>query len=307
MDALNRRKMHPHEIETDIGLVRRLLGAQFPQWAGLPIEPLPFGGTDNAIYRLGDNIAVRLPRKGGAATEQAEKEVRGLPRLAPHLPLAIPVPIAMGGPGEGYPWHWLISPWLEGEDATNGGLVDLTQAARDLAGFIAALRTIEPADGPLAGAHGRGMPLATRDDAVRASIAQLDGEIDAGPVIAAWDAALAAAVWPGPSAWVHGDIDPRNLLVVRGRLAAVLDFGLLNVGDPACDLMIAWTFFSGENRRVFHEVLAVDEASWKRGRGWALSWALIALPYYLHTYPAIVAIARRTIDEVLVEHAAGVT
>lgn len=296
-------RMHEDEVETDVSLVRRLLAAQFPRWADLPIEPVPSAGTDNALYRLGDDMAVRLPRIHWA-TGQAEKEHRWLPRLAPHLRLAIPVPLAMGKPAEGYPWVWSVCPWLEGEDATTARITDLRRAAADLARFVAALHRIDPAGGPPAGEHnfGRGMPLRTRDADTRAAIASLDGMLDADAVTAAWDTALQAPAWDGPPVWVHGDLAPGNLLVQRGRLGAVIDFGGLGVGDPACDLMVAWNLFSGESRGVFREALAVDEAMWARGRGWALSVALIFIPYYLQTNPVGVEVARRTIDEVLADH-----
>jgi aminoglycoside phosphotransferase (APT) family kinase protein len=293
--------MHADEVATDADLVRRLLAAQFPGWAGLPIERVESAGTDNAIYRLGDDLAVRLPRIAWA-TGQVEKESRWLPRLAPHLPLAIPVPIAKGAPGEGYPWQWSVQPWLDGENATRERIRDLREAATDLARFIAALRRIDPAGGPPAGvASSRGVPLATRDAATRAAIAALGGTIDVGAVTAAWVAALDAAVWSGPGVWIHGDLNAGNLLVQRGRLSAVIDFGTLAVGDPACDLMVAWTLLDVGTRDVFRAALAVDDQDWERGRGWALSFGLIALPYYEHTNPALCDIARYAIAEALAD------
>jgi aminoglycoside phosphotransferase (APT) family kinase protein len=292
--------MHADEVDTDATLVRRLLIAQFPQWAGLPIEPVRSAGTDNAIYRLGDDLAVRLPRIHWAVG-QVEKEQRWLPRLAPHLRLAIPVPFAKGAPGEGYPWHWSVGPWLEGENATVDRIRDLREAATDLAAFIAALQRIDPTGGPRPGPTERGVPLAVRDSDTRTAIAALCGEVDTDGVTAAWDAALAAPVWQRPEVWIHGDLSSGNLLAVRGRVSAVIDFGALNVGDPSCDLSVAWTLFSGESREVFRAALSVDDATWARGRGWALSWALIALPYYLRTNPVIVASARHTIAEVLAD------
>ncbi|MGI8553419.1 MAG: aminoglycoside phosphotransferase family protein [Dehalococcoidia bacterium] len=297
------RKMHADEVDTDVSLVGRLLAAQFPQWAGLPIEPVLSAGTDNAIYRLGDEMAVRLPRIHQAAG-QVDKEHRWLPRLAPLLPLAIPVPLAKGTLGEGYPWDWSICRWLAGENATIERIADPRQAARDLAQFIAALQRIDPTGGPPPGAHnfGRGVPLAMRDADTRAAIASLDSMLDTNAVTAAWDTALQAPVWEGPPVWIHGDLHAGNVLVERGRLNAVIDFGGLGVGDPACDLMVAWTLLSGESRDVFRAALSVDAATWARGRGWVLSTGLIALPYYLDTNPTIVGAARYAIDEVLDDH-----
>jgi aminoglycoside phosphotransferase (APT) family kinase protein len=298
--------MHTDEVETDASLVRRLLATQFPQWSDLPIERIQSAGTDNAIYRLGDDMAVRLPRIHWA-TAQPEKEQRWLPKLAPHLPLAIPVPIATGNPGEGYPWHWSVVPWMPGEAWTVDRIGDLCEAAADLARFIAALQRIDSTDGPPAGPENfyRGVPLATRDAGFRAAVAAAGDMVDAGAMIAAWEAALAAPPWDGPPVWVHGDLSrPGNLIVNDGRLSAVIDFGCLGVGDPACELAAAWSLFSGESRDVFRAALPFDAATWARGRGWALR-AVGALPYYQDTNPAIVAGAQHTIAEVLADHGAG--
>jgi aminoglycoside phosphotransferase (APT) family kinase protein len=300
---MSARKMHSDEVDTDMSLVGRLLAGQFPQWANLPLEPVPSAGTDNALYRLGEGMVVRLPRIHWAAG-QVEKEQRWLPRLAPHLPLAIPVPLAMGMPAEGYPWHWSVYRWLAGETASIERVADLRQAATDLARFIAALQRIDPSGGPPPGPHNsqRGEPLAARDARTRAAIASLRGVLDAGALTAAWEAALAAPAWPGPPVWIHGDLQAGNLLVRQGRLSAVIDFGCLGVGDPACDLQVAWNFLSAEIRDVFRDLLPVDAATWARGRGWALSVGLIALPYYQDTNPILAGISRRAIDEVLADH-----
>jgi aminoglycoside phosphotransferase (APT) family kinase protein len=299
-------KMHAYEVDIDASLVRRLITAQFPQWAELRIEPIVSTGTDNAIYRLGHDMAVRLPRVE-RVTRQLDKEHEWLPRLAPRLPFAIPVPRARGNPGEGYPWSWSVSRWLEGENAMVARVGEPCQAATDLARFVTALQRIDPAGGPPPGEHnfGRGVPLAQRDDPTREAIRALDGIIDSAAVTAAWDADLRAPAWRGPPVWIHGDLSPGNLLFVEGRLSAVIDFGGLGVGDPACDLMIAWTLFSGESRAAFRAALPVDDATWARGRGWALSWALIFIPYYLRTNPVGVRDAWRTIDEVLADHRSG--
>jgi aminoglycoside phosphotransferase (APT) family kinase protein len=301
-------QMHADEVNTDASLVRRLLGAQFPAWADLPIEPVASAGTDNAIYRLGEDMAVRLPRVDWAVG-QVEKEQRWLPELAALLPLAIPVPLAKGVPAEGYPWHWSVCRWLEGENATIERLADPCQAATDLAHFVAALQRIDPAGGPPPGADNssRGVPLAMRDQPTRAALAALTGTLDTGAAAAAWEAALRAPASRGPPVWLHGDLHSGNLLAQRGRLSAVIDFGCLGVGDPACDAMVAWTLFSAEGRDAFRTALAVDDATWARGRGWALSVALIALPYYRNTNPEIVARAKHTIDEVLADHEAAAT
>jgi aminoglycoside phosphotransferase (APT) family kinase protein len=296
-------KMHVDEVDVDAALVSRLLAAQFPQWADLSIEPIHSAGTDNAIYRLGSEMAVRLPRIE-AATGQVDKEHQWLPRLAPHLPLAIPVPLAKGKPGEGYPWHWSVYRWLEGETATIERIADPGQAARDLAHFIAALQQIDPTGGPLPGPHNffRGEPLALRDSETRAAIASLDGMLDTDAVTAVWDAALQAPAWHDAPVWIHGDLSPGNLLIQQGLISAIIDFGGLGVGDPACDLQVAWNLLSAASRGVFRAGLQIDAATWARGRGWALSVGLIALPYYQNTNPVLAGISRRAINAVLADY-----
>lgn len=293
-------KMHADEVDIDVSLVRRLLVAQFPQWADLPIQPIPSGGTDNAIYRLGNTLSVRLPRIHWAIG-QVDKEQQWLPQLAPHLPFAIPVPLVKGEPGEGYPWHWSVCRWLEGENATLERIADPYQLATDLAGFVTALQRIDTTGGPLAGSHNfnRGVPLALRDTPVREAIAALRGTMDTDAATAAWEVSLQAPLWQSAPVWVHGDLQSGNLLAKNSQLSAVIDFGGLGVGDPACDLIIAWNLLPADVREAFRDALAVDEATWIRGRGWALSIGLIALPYYRNTSPAMVRYAEHTITEVL--------
>ncbi|CUS04340.2 Aminoglycoside phosphotransferase [Candidatus Promineifilum breve] len=297
--------MHADEIDTDVALVGRLLAEQFPQWAGLPIAPVASAGTDNALYRLGDGLAVRLPRIYWAVG-QVDKERAWLPRLAPSLPLAVPQPLAVGAPGAGYPYPWAVYRWLDGGNAAHTPPADLSRAAVELARFLLALQAIDPAGGPQAAEHGlRGVPLAERDAATRQAIAELAGMIDGDAATAVWEDALLAAEWAGPPVWFHGDLLPGNLLVAGGGLRAVIDWGGLGVGDPAPDLMIAWSLFSGDSRAAFRAALGVDEATWTRGRGHALSQAVIFVPYYLATNPEGVANARRAIDQVLADYRAG--
>jgi aminoglycoside phosphotransferase (APT) family kinase protein len=290
--------MHADEIETDEALVRRLLAAQFPEWAGLELRALPAGGTDNAIYRLGDHLSVRLPRRGAWAPGSFDKEFEWLPRLAPQLPVAVPTPIALGRPAEGYPHEWAVFDWLDGDDVATARL-DRPGAAVDLAELLAALRRVDPQGAPAPGS--RGGPLGPRDEATRAGIAALAGSIDAAAVTAVWEEALAAPVWDGPPVWIHGDLDARNLLVGDGRITGVVDWAAACVGDPACDVKVAWAVLDADTRPAFRELLQIDDATWARGRGWALSQAMIALPYYLHTYPAIVEQAWRWLGEALAD------
>ena len=290
-------KMHADEIKTDVALVRRLLAGQFPHWADLGIDPVASYGTDHDIYRLGDHLAARLPRIEWA-TKQAAKEAEWLPKLAPHLPLALPVQLAMGHPAEGYPFDWSVNTWLPGENA-NGTIDDLDQAAVDLAAFVHALRQVDATGAYPRPPHGRGGPLAEGDEQVRRSIAQLGNRIDGAATLRSWEESLNAPAWDGEEVWVHGDLLPGNLLVVDGRLSAVIDFGGLNVGDPACDLQPAWNVFVGESRTRFRAELEVDDASWLRGRGWALCQAVSALPYYWDTNPGIIRQASHALAQVL--------
>ena len=233
--AMGSGRMHDDEVATDRALVRRLLADQFPQWSDLPVEPVVSYGTDHHIYRLGEELCVRLPRIEWA-TRQAAKEARWLPRLAPHLPLDVPVQLASGRPAEGYPFHWSVYEWLPGENA-NGTIDDLDQAAVDLAAFGKALRSVDTTGAHLRPLHARGGPLADGDESVRRSVTQLGNRIDAAAVLGSWQESLDSPPWQGSDVWVHGDLLPGNLLVVDGRLSAVIDFGGLSVGDPACDLL----------------------------------------------------------------------
>lgn len=295
-------KMHDDEVDIDESLVRRLLAAQFPQWAGLSIKRVASAGTDNALFRLGEDKAVRLPRMPGA-TGQVEYDQRWLPRFAGRLPLAVPEPLGCGLPAEGYAWTWGIYRWLCGQEATLDRLADPCTAAINLAEFVRALQRVDASDGPLA--TNRGVPLADRDASTRKAIDQLHGEVDVDGVTAAWDEALAAPPWANQPVWLHGDLAPGNLLVNHGRLTAVIDFACMAVGDPACDLQPAWNLLAGASRETFRAALGVDQATWARGRGWALSVALIQLPYYLHTNQVLVSSSRRVISEVLADRLAA--
>lgn len=289
------RKMHADEIGTDVNLVGRLLAGQFPQWADLPIDPVVSAGTDNALYRLGGDMVVRLPRIHWAV-EDVDKEHLWLPRLAPFLPITIPVPLVKGEPAHGYPWHWSVYRWFDGENPAVDGVADPCSLATDLAQFVTALHRIDPTGGPRAGS---GAPLQERDAATRTAIAALQGIVNTAAATTAWDAALKAPAWPGPPVWVHADLSPGNILIDDGRLSAVIDFGSLGVGDPACDLIVAWNLLPADTRNVFRAALQIDDATWERGLGFALSKALIQLPYYQHTNPALAANARHVIGEVL--------
>ncbi|MFK0256441.1 aminoglycoside phosphotransferase family protein [Streptomyces sp. NPDC090445] len=293
--------MHTDEPDTDPSLVHRLIAAQFPRWAGLPVKPVDSHGTSHVMYRLGERMVVRLPRTAGAA-EDIERERTWLPRLAPSLPVPVPVPLGRGEPAGGYPFPWAVYSWLDGEVPAVGRIPDPGRLARDLGGFVTALRRIDPAGGP---ASYRSETLAARDAVTRTAIAGLrtpaDTDADPAAVTAAWEAALRAPEWPGPPVWIHADLQPGNLLLSGDRLGAVIDFGCMGLGDPAVDLLPAWYVLPAGARDAFRAAAAVDDAAWERGRGWALSVALLELNYYRDTNPSMTATARRVVREVLAD------
>lgn len=261
----------------DAALARRLVTAQFPQWAHLPVTPVAMGGHDNVTFRLGEDLSLRLPRDEAHA-HQVEKEALWLPKLAANLPLAIQTPLALGAPGEEFPWAWSVNQWLPGESANCAAINDPVTFARDLAGFLKALQQLDASGGPAAGSHNffRGGPLSTYSRQVSWALRKLGSGVDQLGAKALWESALATR-WTGAPVWIHGDVSPGNLLVGEGRLSAVIDFGIMGVGDPACDLVMAWTFLEGEARAAFVDAMAMDVDVWTRARGWALWKALITL------------------------------
>jgi aminoglycoside phosphotransferase (APT) family kinase protein len=280
-------RVHADELDVDETLVRALLAEQFPGWADLPLERAG-DGTVNVIYRLGEELSVRIPRRDGPETED-DLEFRWLPLLARQLPVAIPRPVARGRPCAGYPWFWSVHTWLQG-DLPTGPL-----AVADVAGLVSALQRIELPAAPEP-AYGRGRPLADRDAYVRAALER----VDAPGALELWERAVSAPGWEHEPVWVHADLDRRNVLVRDGRLAAVLDWGGVGVGDPAVDVMVAWKLVDAEERERFRELVGVDDATWLRAQGWVVSQALSALGYYtLDTNPAIVGEATRWLAEVL--------
>jgi aminoglycoside phosphotransferase (APT) family kinase protein len=286
--------MHADELSTDVPLVRRLLEGQFPQWTALPIERVSSSGTVNALYRLGDDLVVRLPRTdwGRGAVE---RELRWLPKLASLLPVEIPVPLAQGAPAGDYPWEWGIYPWLEGETPAAGEGV----LARELARFVRILHGIELPGRP---PDGRGaMGLERWDESTRGALGELKGTVDTDAAADIWDEALRTPGWSAPSVWTHGDLMPANLLVREGRLTGVIDWGGFGLGDPAVDLMPAWNLLDAAGRDVFRAEVDVDEEMWTRGRGWALCTGLVALPYYVETNPELAENARYRIGQVLAD------
>ena len=264
-------RMHEDELELDEAHVRRLLAEQFPEWSEMPVRRIEPSGTVNAIFRLGDDLCARLPRRRGP-TEPGSNELEWLPKLAPQLPVEVPVPVAQGRPGAGYPWFWEIHTWVEGKTVPVEE-IDAVQAAQDLAALVLAMHRVDPAGAP----PGRGIPLAERDPQMEYWWARFDGDPRAWDT---WKRALAAAPWDGPPVWHHGDLDCRNWLVQDRRIRGVIDWGSMGVGDPACDVMVAWKLHSAAARDAFREALPTDDATWERARGWAVSQAVAALSYY---------------------------
>ncbi|MFF1508002.1 aminoglycoside phosphotransferase family protein [Streptomyces sp. NPDC058326] len=294
--------MQPGELPVDTALVERLVAGRFPEWAGLPVRAVDSAGTDNAMFRLGDDLVVRLPRVPYAA-RHVEKEQRWLPLLAPHLPLDVPVPAGRAGASAEFPLPWSVYRWLDGDDTYDVPLTDLAHAAVALGRFGAALRAVDASGGP---ASFRGGPVTAWEDgnlpgAVRELAA--DGAVDAELALASWEAVLRLPQWDGAPVWIHGDLLPGNLLGRDGRLSAVIDFGGLGTGDPACDMMPAWTLLTAGTRPLFREAAGADDATWARGRGWALAWGLVTEAYYRDTNPVLAAVARRTRTEALAEYA----
>lgn len=286
----------------DADLVHRLVASQFPQWAHLSIKPVKQSGWDNRTFHLGEAMLVRLP-SAACYSPQAQKEFYWLPKLAPHLPVSIPHPLALGTPNKEYPWHWSIYQWLEGETLTSEQGTDLCQVARDLAQFLVALRQIDSTEGPVAGPHNfyRGGALALYDAQTQEAIALLGAMIDTKAVTAVWKRALSSS-WEGSPVWVHGDVAVGNVLVKERRLTAVIDFGCMGTGDPACDGAIAWTFFKGESRKTFFNELFFDNATVDRARGWALWKALIVCAKLSGANPSDIEKSKHVIEELVGEY-----
>jgi aminoglycoside phosphotransferase (APT) family kinase protein len=282
-----------HKRDITAGVVAELVASQFPRWADLAVVPVPLDGWDNTTFRLGDELCVRLP-SADRYVPQIGKEHRWLPILSRQLPLPIPEPVALGAPGPRFPRPWSVYRWIEGKPAQEDQIVDETKFASGLARFLAALQSIDASDGPAPGMHNfwRGGSLTVYDEETRESIDVLGDEIDRDAVTDAWELALDTS-WDRLPVWVHGDIAPSNLLLGDGELRAVIDFGCAAVGDPACDVVMAWTYFDGESRQAFRGGLSLDAATWERGRGWGLWKAVRTLAVDKQGGPSADSAARR--------------
>lgn len=289
-------KMHDGEVGIDAGQVGRLVGAQFPHLAGLPIRAVRSTGTVNAIYRLGDDLYARLPRVR-THVRDLDNEWRWLPRLAPPLSLRVPEPVSMGRPDGEYPFPWAIYRWIDGSPYADELIDDERQAAVELAGFVAELRGIDPGGAPRGGRK----PLCHLDAVTRSALESARDVIDHEAATAAWEQALRAPEWDGTAVWIHTDLLRPNLLVAGGRLRAVIDFGGAGIGDPAADVIAAWSVFGRDGRARFRAALDVDDDTWNRARGYALHQAALIIPYYPETNPEFVALAKRTVGEILAD------
>ena len=294
--SMNESRMHEGEVTVDAALVRNMISEQFPQWSQLEVKKIRPSGTVNTIYRLGDEMYVRLPRLE-TGVSALQKELQWLPHLVDKVTLSVPSPIAQGDPTDEYPFHWAVYKWLHGE-TFNLELIDAIDTAKRLANFVSQLRMVDSTDAPRSL---RCLPLQKSDDLVGSTIRQLRGVIDTDAVMVLWDTCLKSPCWDGVSVFTHGDLLPSNLLVYQNRLNAIIDFGSLGVGDPAVDVIPAWSVFENDDREAFRTALDVDDATWTRAKGLALRQALLIIPYYPETNPQFVELAKRTVERVLLD------
>ncbi len=285
------------EVMIDVALVTKLIATQFPQWSDLPVSAVANSGWDNRTFHLGDAMLVRLP-SGEHYARAVAKEQAWLPKLAPHLPLPIPQPLALGKPDSGYPWPWSIYGWIEGEIAQHNNLPNLDLFAAQLADFLLALRQVDPAGGPTRTMRGGSLEL--WQGQTEAALEVLKDRIDVEAASETWRLALQAP-FEDPPVWYHGDVAAGNLLVHNGSLCGVIDFGGLGVGDPACDMAIAWTFLDPSSRAVFRQALKVSDAIWDRGRGWALWKAMIVLAELVQTNAIEAGSAQYALDQLIAD------
>lgn len=293
-------RMHADQVDVTASEVAALVAAQFPRWRHLPVRPLTSHGTVNALFRLGDDLVLRFPLRPGTDPtrhDELRREQDHARRIAAHVPLPVPQPLALGAPGEGYSGWWSVYRWIPGETAGGDTIGDPDGFARELAGFVTALHAMDTGGRTWDGVS-RGGPLPAQDEEVRQALAASTGLVDTARLARIWaqcrDAAPASA-----DVWIHADLMPGNLLVRDGRLAAVIDLEALAVGDPAVDLMPAWNLLPTGAREVYRRALGVDDATWQRGRGWAIVQAIVALPYYVDTNPVMAATARATLAAIL--------
>lgn len=284
-------------------LAAKLISDQFPEYAHLPVASVEKQGHDNRTYHLGNDLLIRMPTAESYALK-VPKEQKLLPQLAPYLSVKIPVPIKMGSPSKYYPYHFSIYRWLSGRSINLLFLSDetLLSLAYDLAKFLKELESIHNIEGPMPGQHNwwRGDHLSVYDEGARGQIAKLEGVIDSDAALKLWLQACKTK-WSKPPVWVHGDFAIGNMLLENGRLSAIIDFGGMALGDPACDLVIAWTYLKEKAREIFIEEMALDEDTWLRARGWALWKATYELCQIKDKNSAEAFVQKKIVDELCFE------
>lgn len=287
-------------MDINVELVKELIKEQYPKWGDLEIRPVEKSGHDNRTFHLGDDMSVRLPSRYEYAS-QIEKESTWLPKLKPYISFKIPSPIAKGSPSELYPFPWTVNNWIEGDAIKHDNVNDLNKLSVDIAKFLKELQAVDVTGGPIAGVHNfyRGGDLAVYDKETRDALENLKEVFPTNILESIWNTSLQSR-WESKPVWVHGDVAVGNLLVKNGELYSVIDFGVLGVGDPSCDYVMAWTFFKNESRDIFKSELKCDEDTWNRARGWALWKALIT--YDINNENSELSIwAKSTIEEILKE------
>lgn len=299
--SLRSVQLHENEFDIDTELVQGLLIAQMPDLAELSLRRLDSWGTVNAVYRLGENLLVRLPR-APEYVRGPEREARWLPLFAQSLPIHVPKYERLGRPTSRYPSHWSVLEWVEGDPASEATIIRLDQAANDLGEFVQALREVSTANAPTGGNY-RAFRLARVDADFRGWLAKLPDDIDRFRVESVWNTSVSVGEWGLRPSWVHTDLRGGNLIVRDGRLAAVIDWEGCTVGDPSADHLAAWWLFDGDSRETFRTASGASKDTWSRAMGWALFMSVAAIPYYSETKPAFAGQARRALDEIISDHA----
>ncbi|MFC4872614.1 aminoglycoside phosphotransferase family protein [Negadavirga shengliensis] len=291
------------EINGSLDVAQNLLKDQFLNWAEIPLKPINSSGSDNFLYRLGKDLIIRIPRHQAAA-HQLKKECFWLEKIHKYSPIAIPEPVSIGRPNEYYPFYWSIYRWIEGETYSVDKFSNSEKAVESLVQFISYLQRIDIKGGPKPSKENnfRGVPLMIRDLKTREAINALPDFYSKTLMTEIWNFALTAPAWNKRPVWIHGDLHWGNILTKGDKIVGVIDFGCLGVGDPANDIMSAWVLFSPLARQKFREMLQIDKGTWIRGMGWALSWAAVALPYYLPKHHILADIAVFTIDNVITDY-----